>query len=55
MASSSDIAGKHVMVATAVLPPDAVQAAQERGRVRELWTTLQELLSELEARMEDIS
>jgi hypothetical protein len=32
----------------AALPPDAVAAAQERGRVRDLWATAAELLTELE-------
>jgi predicted ATPase len=44
-----DVAGRHVSAAAAVLPPDAIAAAQERGRARDLWATAEELLSELAA------
>jgi hypothetical protein len=36
-----DVASKHI-AAAATLPPDAVSAAQERGRARDLWETAQE-------------
>jgi hypothetical protein len=39
-----DVAGRHV---AAVLPPDVVAAAQERGWARDLDATLAELLIEL--------
>jgi tetratricopeptide (TPR) repeat protein len=42
-----DIAGRHI-AAAAQLPPDVVAAAQERGRARDLWATVEELLAELE-------
>jgi tetratricopeptide (TPR) repeat protein len=41
------VAGKHVAAAAAALPPDVVAAAQERGRARDLWATVEELLIEL--------
>jgi hypothetical protein len=44
-----DVAGKQVAAAAAALPPDAVAAAQERGRERDLETTVEELLAELGA------
>jgi predicted ATPase len=44
-----DVAGKHITAAAATLPPDAAAAAQERGRARDLWATVEELLAELEA------
>jgi hypothetical protein len=34
--------------AAVALPPDVVSRAQERGRARDLWTTVEELLAELE-------
>ena len=43
-----DVAGRHVGAAAAALPAEVVAAAQERGRGRELHTTLLELLVELE-------
>jgi hypothetical protein len=43
-----DVAGRHIAAATAALPPDAVAAAGERGRTRDLWATAEELLAELE-------
>jgi tetratricopeptide (TPR) repeat protein len=42
-----DVAGKHI-AAAAALPPQVVAAAQERGRARDLWATVEELLAELE-------
>jgi tetratricopeptide (TPR) repeat protein len=43
-----DIAGQHIAAAAAALPPEVVAAAQERGRARDLWATVEELLAELE-------
>jgi len=43
-----DVAGRHIAEAAATLPPDVVAAAQERGRVRDLDDTVQELLGELD-------
>jgi tetratricopeptide (TPR) repeat protein len=43
-----DVAGQHIAAVAATLPPDVVAAAQERGRARDLWTTVRELLVELE-------
>jgi predicted ATPase len=43
-----DIAGQHIAALAATLPPDVVAAAQERGRARDLWATVEELLIELE-------
>jgi tetratricopeptide (TPR) repeat protein len=42
-----DVIGKHIAAAAASLPPDAVAAAQARGRARDLWDTAAELLAEL--------
>jgi hypothetical protein len=42
-----DLAGRHIAAVAAALPPDAVAAAQERGRARDLWDTAAELLVEL--------
>jgi hypothetical protein len=42
-----DVAGKHIAAVTATLPPDVVAAAQERGRVRDLWATAEEFVTEL--------
>jgi predicted ATPase len=42
-----DVAGVHIAAAAATLPPDVVAAAQERGRTRDLWATVEELLAEL--------
>ena len=36
-------------VAAQVLPPEAIAAAQERGRTRDLWETAKELLAEMES------
>jgi hypothetical protein len=43
-----DLAGKHITAVADALPPEAVAAAQERGRARDLVATLEELLEELE-------
>ena len=45
-----DVAGKHIAAAAATLPPAVVAAAQERGRARDLWSTVEELLDELGAK-----
>jgi tetratricopeptide (TPR) repeat protein len=42
-----DVLGKHIAAAAATLPPDMVTAAQERGRARDLETTVKELEVEL--------
>ena len=42
-----DVVGQHIAAAAADLPPEAVAAAQERGRGRDLWKMAQELLEEL--------
>jgi tetratricopeptide (TPR) repeat protein len=42
-----DVAGKHIAAAAQTLPPDAVAAAQECGRSRDLWATVKELLNEM--------
>jgi hypothetical protein len=42
-----DVAGKHIAAVANTLPPEAVAAAQERGRARELAATVEELLEEL--------
>jgi hypothetical protein len=42
-----DVAGRRIAALAATLPPDVVAAAQERGRARELWATVNELLVEL--------
>jgi hypothetical protein len=40
-----DVAGKHITAAAATLPTDAVAAAQTRGRARDLWATVEEVLA----------
>jgi hypothetical protein len=42
-----DVVGKNIAAAAAALPPEAVAAAQERGRARDLWVTAEELSDEL--------
>jgi len=42
-----DIAGRHIATVAATLPPDVVEAAQERGRARDLNATVAELVVEL--------
>jgi len=41
--------GRRLDAASTALPPEAAQAAQARGRERDLWATARELLAELEA------
>jgi serine/threonine protein kinase/predicted ATPase len=43
-----DITGRHITALVAELPPDVVTTAQARGQARDLWTTVAELLAELE-------
>jgi tetratricopeptide (TPR) repeat protein len=43
-----DIAGKHIAAAAKTLPPEVVEAAQARGRARDLQATVGELLAELD-------
>lgn len=43
-----DVVGRHIAAAAATLPPEVVLMAQERGRAREVWATVEELLVELE-------
>jgi len=40
-----DIAGQQIADVAARLPPDVVAAAQARGRARDLWTTVGEILN----------
>jgi tetratricopeptide (TPR) repeat protein len=42
-----DVAGRQIAAAAAELPPEAVAAAQARGRARDLEATVMELLEEL--------
>jgi hypothetical protein len=42
-----DIAGQQIVAAATTLPPDAVAAAQARGRARDMNSTIAELLVEL--------
>jgi hypothetical protein len=41
--------GRRIAAIAAALPPEVVAAAQERGRTRDLDTTVTELLTELES------
>jgi tetratricopeptide (TPR) repeat protein len=43
-----DVFGRYIAAAAAALPPEVVAAAQERGRARDLWATVEEMLAELE-------
>jgi len=43
-----DVYGRHVAAAEAALPPEVVAAAQERGRARDPWPTVEEVLAEFE-------
>jgi tetratricopeptide (TPR) repeat protein len=45
-----DIAGREIASASASLYPEMVDAAKERGRARDRWVTVEELLEELEAK-----
>jgi hypothetical protein len=42
-----EIAGQETAAAAETLPPDVVARAHERGRARDLWATVEELLEEL--------
>ena len=42
-----DIAGREIAAAALALPPEVAAAAEARGRVRDLWATVEELLVEL--------
>jgi hypothetical protein len=42
-----DLVGQRIAAVAATLPPEVVAAAQERGRARDLWTTVEELAVEL--------
>jgi hypothetical protein len=42
-----DVAGQHIAAAARALPPDIVASAQDRGRARDLWATVEELAAEL--------
>jgi predicted ATPase len=42
-----DVAGVYIARAASALPPDAVAAAQERGRSRDLWAAVEELWNEM--------
>jgi tetratricopeptide (TPR) repeat protein len=39
-----DVAGQHIKAAATSLPPERIQAAEERGRERDFWQTAKELL-----------
>ena len=41
-----DVAGRETAALAEALPPDAVATAQDRGRTRDLWATVQELRDE---------
>jgi predicted ATPase/DNA-binding SARP family transcriptional activator len=43
-----DVYGRHIDAAAAALPPEVVDAAQERGRASDPWAAVEELLDELE-------
>ncbi len=43
-----DVAGRHITAAAETLPPDVVEAAQARGRARDVEATVAELLMALE-------
>lgn len=49
-----DVAGKPVSAVATTLPHEVVQAAQDRGRAQDPWTTVKNLLSELEADTEHL-
>jgi hypothetical protein len=42
-----DVAGQHIKAATAILPPEVIEAAHERGRALDWWQTAEGLLAEL--------
>jgi tetratricopeptide (TPR) repeat protein len=43
---SEDVVGKPIAGAAGALPPEAVAAAKERGRARDVWATCRELAEE---------
>ena len=43
-----DVAGRELAAVSAALPVEVCEAAQARGRARDLWATAQELLEEIE-------
>jgi tetratricopeptide (TPR) repeat protein len=43
-----DVAGRTIAAAAEALPPEVVAAAEARGRARDLWAAVEELLAELE-------
>jgi hypothetical protein len=43
-----DIAGRHLAALAATLSPEATEAARARGRARDLWATMKELLAEVQ-------
>ena len=40
-----DVAGRHIAAAAKALPPEVVAAAQARGQARDLWQTVEEILT----------
>jgi tetratricopeptide (TPR) repeat protein len=42
-----DVVGRRIAAAATALPPDIIAAAQDRGRARDLWATVEELAAEL--------
>jgi hypothetical protein len=48
----SRVAGCYIATVTDTLLLEAVAAAQERDRARDLWATAEELLAELEEQLE---
>ncbi|MCP5110135.1 MAG: hypothetical protein GY953_04800 [bacterium] len=42
------VAGRRIAAIAETLPPEIVAAVQERGRRRDIWETVAELLAELE-------
>ena len=42
-----DVAGREIAAAAEALPPGVIARAQARGRTRDLWATVEELLGEL--------
>jgi predicted ATPase len=47
----ADIDGRHISASGETLPRDVVAAAEQRGRARDLWATVEELLAEVDATM----
>jgi hypothetical protein len=50
-----DVAGRPIAEAATTLAPQVVEAAQQRGRARDVWATAAELLEELEAQAESLT